>query len=141
MSTEIDKAANVVVKIARFRQRDVRFRESDATCPHCRRRLGVYYCESGTYAVKCHECETVTLLEARSPAQAAARVGIVARPLDEWTEDDGDVITMRFPIEDTSDIAIGYPNAYRTDIPEDHTHFIPLPYPVAALEESEAEEE
>ena len=141
MSYEIDKAANAVVKIARFRQREVRFRESDATCPHCRQRLGVYYCEGGTYAVKCHECETVTLLEARSPAQAAARVGVVARPLDEWSDEDGDVIAMRWPIEDTTDIVIGHPLAYPSDIQEDHTHFIPLPCPVAVWEESEAEEE
>lgn len=137
MSYEVDKAANVVVKIARFRQREVRFRESDATCPHCLRRLGVYYCESGTYAVKCDECETVTLLEARSPEQAAARVGVMAIPLDEWSGDIGDVITMRFPIEDASDVAIGHPSAYPMEIPDDHTHFIPLPYPVAAWEDGE----
>lgn len=136
MSYEVDKAAKIVARIASYRQNEVRFRISDVTCPRCRRLLGVYYCEGGIYAVKCQECETVTLLEARSPSQAAARVGVIARPLDEWTEDEGDVITMRFPIRDTSDIAIGYPNGCRTDIPEDHTHFISLPCPVAAWDET-----
>lgn len=140
MSYRIDKAANIVAEIASYRQNEVRFRLSNAACAHCRRLLGVYYCEDGTYAVKCQECETVTLVKARSPAQAAARVGIVAMPLDEWTEDYGDVITMRWPIDDASCLNIGNPLSIPADIPEDHTHFIPLPYPWHTFEESEAKE-
>lgn len=127
MSYQIDKAANTVIQIAAYGQRLVRTRPTDATCPKCGERLSTYYCENRTFAVKCGKCETVTLVKARNSDTAAMHVGIVAIPLDEWIEDDGDVIATRFPVRDTSDVCIGHPLDEPPTIPEDFTHFINLP--------------
>lgn len=49
-----------------------------------------------------------------------------ARPLSEWTEDNGDVLWWRFPVTETpyirSPLSLGY-NGW----PGYHTHWTPLP--------------
>ena len=129
MSARIDEAANTVVKIASYKQREVRMRDSRAACHRCGRLLKIYSCENGTFAVQCGKCETVTLVQAQNPEQAAMKVGVTAIPLAEWSDDEGDVIAMRWPARDTSDICIGCPGTEPQSIPDDFTHFIRLPFP------------
>ena len=44
-------------------------------CRNCGTRLKVYYAEGRLYAVKCAYCETVTLVRAANPVEAAEFVG------------------------------------------------------------------
>ena len=44
-------------------------------CKKCSTRLKVYYAEDRLYAVKCGFCETVTLVKADNPTEAARYVG------------------------------------------------------------------
>lgn len=44
-------------------------------CRNCGTRLKAYYAESRLYAVKCGYCETVTLVTANNPTEAARYVG------------------------------------------------------------------
>lgn len=44
-------------------------------CRNCGTRLKAYYAESQLYAVKCGYCETVTLVKASCPTEAARYVG------------------------------------------------------------------
>ena len=44
-------------------------------CKNCKTRLKAYYAESRLYAVKCGYCETVTLVKAGNPTEAARYVG------------------------------------------------------------------
>lgn len=129
----IDEAANCVAELTRNNQTKALFRLSLATCRACRNLLEVYYCEERTYAVRCVHCETVTIIKAACFEEAAARVGVIAIPLDGWTEDDGDVIAIRFPVRDCGDVCIGNPLSIPPDIPEDFTHFISLPCPAHAM--------
>ena len=76
----------------------------------------------------------VTLVKASNPGEAAAKVGVVAIPLDDWSDDDGDVIAIRFPVHDSDDVCIGHPFTTPQTIPDDFTHFIHLPYPAHTME-------
>lgn len=49
---------------------------NDIRCRCCGTRLKTHYCEDRLYAVKCCFCGTVTLVEAKSPDDAAHYVGI-----------------------------------------------------------------
>lgn len=44
-------------------------------CRNCGTKLKVYYAENRLYSVKCGYCETVTLVRASNPTQAARFVG------------------------------------------------------------------
>lgn len=44
-------------------------------CRNCGTRLKAFYAESRLYAVKCGYCETVTLVKANNPTEAARYVG------------------------------------------------------------------
>ena len=44
-------------------------------CRNCGTRLKVYYAEGRLYAVKCGYCESITLVKASNPTQAARFVG------------------------------------------------------------------
>lgn len=44
-------------------------------CRNCGTRLKAYYAENRLYAVKCGYCETVTLVMANNPTEAARYVG------------------------------------------------------------------
>ena len=44
-------------------------------CHSCGTKLKAYYAEDRLYAVKCGYCDTVALVKAESPAQAAMIVG------------------------------------------------------------------
>lgn len=64
--------------------------------------------------------------QARELAEArASSLPTVARPLDEWHEDMGDVLWCRFPIDEPP--WAGSPND--SDWPGYHTHWTPLPPP------------
>lgn len=56
--------------------RDLRFRETDEMCPRCQRDLEVYYCENHTYIVRCKHCHIITIVSAKNPDEAAAKVGL-----------------------------------------------------------------
>lgn len=47
----------------------------DIRCRNCGTKLKAYYAEDRLYAVKCGYCETITLVEASNPQQAARFVG------------------------------------------------------------------
>lgn len=47
----------------------------DVFCNHCKTRLKVYYAEDRLYAVKCGYCESITLVRADNPIEAALHVG------------------------------------------------------------------
>lgn len=70
-----DAAANFILRFAEGRK--INFRTSEAECRECGVSLLVYYCENRTYVVKCPACETLTIVKAANPAEAAARVGKV----------------------------------------------------------------
>lgn len=73
MSYRFDKAANCVMEY--MHTGELRFRPESVECSKCGYLLDVYYCESGTYAVRCETCDTVTLVKASNPHKAALRVG------------------------------------------------------------------
>lgn len=76
----IDISANAVLDSA-TRKDGPLFRETDEMCPRCQRDLEVYYCENRTYIVRCKHCHIVTLVSARNPYEAAAKVGLHAKPV------------------------------------------------------------
>ncbi len=100
-------------------------------CTRCNRELNVAYHEERLYSVECSGCETVTLVKARSPYEAAEKVGIIARPAEEYHEDYGDVLWWHFPIEEPPEV--GTPNTFdrygHPIVTEYHTHWTPLPIP------------
>ena len=128
----MDKASHIVYKFAGMYNKcseSVRFRQSDAVCRKCGRDLEVYYCENGLYAVRCVFCGMLTLIDALSPDNAAERVGITAMSIkDDYIEEDGEVICIRYPVEDISDVRFSIPTA-EEDLPKDFTHFIPFVLP------------
>lgn len=100
-------------------------------CPRCNSELLVAYHEEQLYSVRCTRCETVTLVKARNPYAAAGKVGIIARPAEEYHEDHGAVLWWHFPIEEppevgTPDCCDRYGNPV---ISEYHTHWTPIPIP------------
>ncbi len=50
-------------------------RASGSICPHCGEVLQTAYHEERLYSVKCVRCQTVTLVKARNPGEAASKVG------------------------------------------------------------------
>ena len=64
-----DKAARRIyeAKLHRTPQRVV--------CPNCGTLLATAYHEERLYSVRCSHCETITLVKARNPYEAARRVG------------------------------------------------------------------
>lgn len=44
-------------------------------CNNCGTRLKAYYAEGGLYVVKCGYCDTITIVKASNPTQAARYVG------------------------------------------------------------------
>lgn len=51
----------------------------DIRCRRCGTRLKAYYAEDRLYAVKCGFCETITLVKAGNPSDAARYVGVDSR--------------------------------------------------------------
>lgn len=100
-------------------------------CPRCNRELEVEYHEERLYSVACPGCETITLAKARSPYEAAEKVGIIARSAEEYHEDYGPVLWWHFPIEEPPEV--GHPDSYdrygTPVISEYHTHWTPIPIP------------
>lgn len=115
-------------------------RASGAICPHCGTQLAVAYHEERLYSVECCNCKTITLVKARNPYEAAEKVGIVARPAEDYHEDYGDVLWWHFPIEEPPEV--GTPDTYdrygRPVITEYHTHWTPIPIPNEPKEEGQA---
>lgn len=50
-------------------------RASGSICPNCGEVLQTAYHEERLYSVKCVRCQTVTLVKARNPGEAASKVG------------------------------------------------------------------
>ena len=73
---KFDKAAQTVATAVSQDMNEVLFRTTETRCRRCRMPLGVYYCESRVYAVRCLVCGTVTLTFASSPQDAVRKVGI-----------------------------------------------------------------
>lgn len=54
-------------------------------CQRCGSYLGTVYHEERLYSVGCCKCETITLVKARTPHEAARKVGIAPLPAKEQT--------------------------------------------------------
>lgn len=104
-------------------------------CPRCNRELNVAYHEERLYTVECPGCETITLAKARNPYEAAAKVGIIARTIEEYHEDYGSVLWWHFPIEEPPEV--GTPDSFdrygTPTVSEYHTHWTPIPIPTRSL--------
>jgi len=50
------------------------FRDVPEPCEICGQKLGIHYCESKVYAVRCEGCGYVILLSALSPRNAVERL-------------------------------------------------------------------
>ena len=72
---KFDKAARLIAGSVSGDLDQVLFRTTETRCRRCRMPLGVYYCESRVYAVRCLVCGTVTLTFASSPQDAVRKVG------------------------------------------------------------------
>jgi ribosomal protein S27E len=68
----IDKKFHDAFKVEAFYQPLV---FSDVRCRNCGTKLKTYYAEARLYSVKCCYCETITLVRADNPTQAARYVG------------------------------------------------------------------
>lgn len=55
------------------------FRHNGCNCRVCGTALGTTYLEERLYAVRCEKCETITLIEARSPLDAESTVAFYRR--------------------------------------------------------------
>lgn len=99
-----------------------------AICHNCGGPLRTSYHEERLYSVRCNKCKTVTLVKAGNPCAAAEKVGIVARPAEEWHEDYGDALWWSFPIEEPP--YVGSPISYNPDgsptVPAHCTHWTPI---------------
>lgn len=74
---QIDTAANVLAHLVADRPHYVRFETcAEYVCHKCKSTLDIYYCESGTYAVRCLKCGLLTLVVAKNPEDALRRVGL-----------------------------------------------------------------
>lgn len=108
-------------------------RDRRAVCRKCGTELATAYHEERLYSVACGKCETLTLVKARDPYAAAAKVGIVARPAEDYHEDHGPVLWWHFPIEEPP--VVGYQDSYDRYgdpiVTEYHTHWTPIPIPNA----------
>ena len=49
--------------------------QEDVRCRTCGTRLKTYYAERMLYAVKCCRCNTITIVRAKNPSEAACLVG------------------------------------------------------------------
>ena len=74
---QVDDSANILIQLAHSRADFVRFNGGDAKCCRCGAVLDVYYCENRTYAVRCKDCKTITLVKAGNPGEALRKVGPV----------------------------------------------------------------
>lgn len=97
-------------------------------CARCGCELITAYHEERLYSVRCPKCETVTLVKAADPYKAEEKVGIVARPAEEWHEDYGDALWWSFPVEEPP--YRGSPISYHADgsptVPDWCTHWTPI---------------
>ena len=62
-------------------------------CHKCGTRLKVYYAEERLYAVRCCYCESITLVKASNPAEAASYVGTKPKSiadLGHWNVEGGE---------------------------------------------------
>lgn len=110
---------------------DLLRRDRRAICARCGYELATAYHEARLYSVECCKCKTITLAKARNPYEAAEKVGIIARPAEEWHEDYGDALWWSFPVEEPP--YIGSPISYHADgsptVPDCCTHWTPIIVP------------
>lgn len=118
-------------------EKNITRRNYGGRCPRCGAELETAYHEDRLYSVKCPRCETVTIVKARNPYEAEEKVGIVARPAEEWHEDHGPALWWSFPIEEPP--YCGSPISYHADgsptVPDFCTHWTPIITPSAPDEE------
>ena len=124
-----EKGATVADKAAhRLYDEAVLRRDRHAVCHRCGTLLATAYHEERLYSVGCGKCETITLVKARDPYEAARKVGIEARPADDWDEEHGDVLWWSFPIEEPP--YLGSPISFHRDgsptVPDHCTHWTPV---------------
>lgn len=74
-ATSTDKAAHQLYDNAVLQQ------ERRAVCQRCGSYLGTTYHEERLYSIGCMKCETITLVKARTPYEAAKKVGVTPRPV------------------------------------------------------------
>ena len=102
-------------RIARLRRRQAHLEQRVAANPE--RDLSFDVAEAVALRWATEELETFSQLR-------------TARPLDDYHEDDGDVLWWTFPVQEPSHV--GSPNA--GDWPGYHTHWSPLPVPTKKWE-------
>lgn len=105
--------------------------DRNAICMRCGNELATAYHEARLYSVECCNCKTITLVKARNPYEAAEKVGVIARPAEEYHEDYGSVLWWKFPIEEPP--VVGTQDSYDRYgdpiVKEYHTHWSPIPIP------------
>ena len=62
---------------------DTYFVPTNVFCKCCGTRLKVYYAEKRLYAVKCGYCESITLVKADNPTEAARHIGDYEKGADD----------------------------------------------------------
>ena len=135
-----------------------RFDHHGYQCMHCGAKLETTYLESRLYAVRCPDCHTITLIEARNPIMAEHAVGAK----NEWIsvkdrlpdkdgaylvlDEDGEVFATNFDscIDDPSERFGNWSEQYDNAtwgwtgsewFPNDRiTHWMPLPEPPEDVE-------
>lgn len=71
---------------------------TEVYCRNCGTRLKVFYAEGRLYAVKCGYCETVTLVRANNPTEAARYVGEYGRETKEKGNDSKPIPNIESPM-------------------------------------------
>lgn len=105
--------------------------QTGVICSRCGSELETTYCEERLYMVRCKHCKTTTIVEGKSPKDAAETIGIVAIPADEWQEDDLDCLWWSFPIEEPPYLGspISFNQHGEPTVPKWCTHFTKIPIP------------
>ncbi|QRN86011.1 hypothetical protein JR334_01905 [Clostridia bacterium] len=135
-ASELDKSAHRVFNFSADKRANG-WRETGVRCSRCGYELESSYCEERLYMVRCRNCGTITLVSGNSPTYTAGKLGIVALPADEWTEEDGDCLWWHFPIEEPPYLGspITFDRHGKPTIPDWCTHFTRIYIPEEVQDE------
>lgn len=122
-ASELDKCAHRIYELATSKSEG--WHNTNVNCPNCGEELETSYCEERVYIIRCRNCNKVSISEGKSPQGAAAKVGIVAFPADDWCEEDGDCLWWSFPIEEPPYLGspISFDRYGNPTVPDWCTHF------------------
>lgn len=124
----------------------------DWRCPYCGGELTVTYKAKNKYAVTCREKYRSQIITAKTPEEAASRVGIPVRHYDDWDEDDGPALWWDMPIIEQPPLYVGTPldddfqhngrptaDDYDTDVPQEWW-WLPIAHPSQLYREDAIQE-